>query len=84
MVFLDEIVFMKKIIQAKIYKGETAYVGECLDIPVFTQGVTVDEVIRNLEEAIGLFFEDAIDREAYGIDQRPGVLVNFEIQPQYV
>jgi predicted RNase H-like HicB family nuclease len=48
---------MKKIIQARIYKGERYYVGEALDIPVVTQGATLDEVSENLKEAIALHLD---------------------------
>jgi predicted RNase H-like HicB family nuclease len=33
---------MKKIIQARIYHGDKYYIGECLDLPVVTQGKTLD------------------------------------------
>jgi len=48
---------MKKIIQVHVSKGETYYVGECVDLPVVTQGETLDELARNLQEAITLHLE---------------------------
>ncbi len=33
------------------------YVARCLDVDVVSQGVTVDEALANLEEALGLYFE---------------------------
>ena len=48
---------MKRIIQVKIYKGEKYYAVECLDLPVFTQGKTLDEVVENVREAISLNLE---------------------------
>ncbi len=48
---------MKKIIQARIYKGEEQHVGECLDLPIVTQGRTLDEVTENLKEAIALYLD---------------------------
>ncbi len=45
---------MKKIIQVHIYKGEQYYVAECIDLPVVTQGKTLDEVVSNLKEAVAL------------------------------
>ena len=35
---------MKNIIQAHIYKGEKYFVAECVDLPVVTQGKTLDEL----------------------------------------
>jgi predicted RNase H-like HicB family nuclease len=48
---------MKKIIRGRIYMGERYYVGEALDLPVVTQGMTLDEVTHNLKEAIALHLE---------------------------
>jgi predicted RNase H-like HicB family nuclease len=33
------------------------YIARCLDVDVVSQGVTVDEALANLEEALGLYFE---------------------------
>jgi predicted RNase H-like HicB family nuclease len=48
---------MKRIIQFRIYKGEHTYVGEGIDLPIVTQGATLDEVVRNLQEALTLHVE---------------------------
>jgi len=48
---------MKKIIQVHIFKGENQFVAECLDLPVVTQGKTLDELAQNLREAIALQLE---------------------------
>ena len=47
---------MKKI-TAVIHKGEKYYIGECLEIDVVTQGNSIDEVLKNLNEAVSLYFE---------------------------
>ncbi|HDD04967.1 MAG TPA: type II toxin-antitoxin system HicB family antitoxin [Candidatus Aenigmarchaeota archaeon] len=48
---------MKKIVQVRIYKGEKYYVAECVDLPVVTQGRTMDEVVQNVKEATSLHLE---------------------------
>jgi predicted RNase H-like HicB family nuclease len=48
---------MKKIIQVRISKGEHQYVAECLELPVVTQGRTLDELTANLKEALALHLE---------------------------
>ncbi len=48
---------MKKIVQVKIYKGDKYYVAECLDLPVVSQGNTLDEAAKNIREAISLHLE---------------------------
>jgi len=43
---------MKRINQVKIYKGEKYYVAECLDLPVVTQGKTLDEAVENIRKQL--------------------------------
>lgn len=69
---------MRKIIQARIYLGENYYVGECIDLPVVTQGKTLDEVTSNLKEAVALHLEGE-DLTELGLEQEPSVLVSFEL-----
>lgn len=47
---------MKNIIQFHIYKGEKYYVAEGVDLPVVTQGKTLDELMENIKEAAELHF----------------------------
>jgi len=71
---------MKKIIQVKIYKGEKFYVAECVDLPVVTQGKTLDEVVKNIREAIDLHLEGE-SLEDWDISPDFSVLANFELEP---
>ncbi len=71
---------MKRVIQARVFKGERQYVAECLDLPVVTQGKTLDKVVENLREAVSL----ALKGENYselGLADKPTVLVSFEFPP---
>jgi len=74
---------MKKIVQVKIYKGERYYVAECIDLPVVTQGKTLDEVIENVKEAISLHLEGE-DLKEWDILPDFSILVNFELGSIYV
>jgi predicted RNase H-like HicB family nuclease len=47
----------RRTIQVRIFRGEKKYVAECLDLPVVTQGDTLDEVTANVREAIDLHLE---------------------------
>ena len=69
---------MKKIIQVHVYKGEKQYVAECLDLPVVTQGKTLDEVAHNIKEAIELHLEGE-KLEDFDLAPNPSVLLNFEL-----
>ncbi len=72
----------KKISRVKVYKGEKYYVAECFDLPVVTQGKTLDDVVENVKEAISLQLEGEDVKEW---DILPGfsILVNFELPTAY-
>ena len=72
---------MKKIIQVHVSRGETYYVAECIDLPVVTQGKTLDEVATNIKEAIALQLEGENPAD-FGLAKDPSVLVSFEFDPQ--
>jgi predicted RNase H-like HicB family nuclease len=73
---------MKKIIQVKIYKGENYYVAECVDLPVVSQGKTLDEAARNIREAIDLHLEGE-NLEELDILPDFSILANFELEPTH-
>ena len=69
---------MKKIIQTHIYKGEKYYIAECIDLPVVTQGKTLDELVMNLKEAIELQLEGE-DLANFDLVAEPSILANIEV-----
>lgn len=69
---------MKKIIQVHIYKGEKYYIAECLDLPVVTQGKTLDELILNLREAIELQLEGE-NPANFDLVAEPSIMANLEV-----
>lgn len=71
---------MKKIIQVRIFKGDKYFIADCVDLPVVTQGKTLDELSENLKEAIALQLkgEDPAD---FGFAPDPSVLASFELEP---
>ena len=68
----------RRTIQVRIFRGETRYVAECLDLAVVTEGDTLDEVTANVREAIGLHFEGE-DLAELGIAQNPAVVITMEL-----
>ena len=67
-------------VKAVIRAGEqSGYVAECLEIPVVTQGKTLDEVTRNLREAVELHLEGE-NLEELGLAPSPTILVTFEVE----
>jgi predicted RNase H-like HicB family nuclease len=71
---------MKKIIQVKIYKGDKYFVAECVDLPVVSQGKTLDEAVENIREAIDLHLEGE-NLDQWDISHDYSILVNFELEP---
>ena len=41
-----------------VYRDDTYYVSQCLNVGVSSFGDTIDEAIRNLREAVELYFEE--------------------------
>lgn len=74
----DKISAMKNIIQFHIYKGDSYYIAQGIDLPVITQGKTLDELVRNLKEAVELQLEGE-DLADFDLSSRPSVLANFEL-----
>jgi len=71
---------MKKNVIVKVYKGEKYYIAECVDLPVVTQGKTLDEVVENVKEAIALHLEGE-DVKEWDILPDYSILVNLELEP---
>lgn len=69
---------MRNIIQYRIFKSDTHYVAEGLDLPVVTQGKTLDELAKNILEATELCL-DGEDPADFGLAPSSPVLVNFEL-----
>lgn len=58
-------------VTAIIRKGETHYIGECLEIDVVTQGQTIEETLKNLKEAVALYFENVRIEDVFIPDESP-------------
>ena len=72
---------LQRTIKAVIRSGEqSGYVAECLEIPVVTQGTTLDEVTYNLKEAVELHLAGE-DLTALGLIADPTILVTLELIP---
>jgi len=67
-------------IKAVIKPGEqSGYVAECMEIPVVTQGATLDEVTNNLQEAVQLHLEGE-DMALLGLIANPTIMVTLELE----
>ena len=66
-------------VKESVRKGETQYVAECLEITVVTQGASLEEVLRNLQQALALHLEGE-DLAAMGLADNPTILVSMELE----
>jgi predicted RNase H-like HicB family nuclease len=72
---------LQRTIKASVYPDEEGYyVAECLNIAVATQGRTIEETLRNLQEAVSVHLEGE-DLEALGLAPDPSILVTMELEP---
>lgn len=67
-------------IKAFIRKGEKYYIAECHEIPVVTQGKTLDEAVANLTEAVALHLEGE-DLKELGLTPTPTLIITLETEP---
>ena len=67
-------------IKAYIRKGETHYVAECMEVPVVTQGKTIDETVENLREAVALHLEGE-NLSELGLTSNPTLIITMEVSP---
>lgn len=51
---------VRQTIHATVYSDSGGYVAECPDLHAVTQGDTLDETMRNLQEVIALALEDEV------------------------
>ena len=67
-------------IKAVVRPGEqSGYVAECVEIPVVTQGATLDETVANLREAAELHLEGE-DLAEMGLAAHPTVVITMELE----
>ncbi len=67
-------------IKAVIRSGDqSGYVAECVEIPVVTQGATLDETVANLCEAVELHLEGENLTEM-GLAASPTVVITMELE----
>ena len=71
---------LRNTVHAVISQGDRYFVAECMEIPVVTQGLTVDETLANLQEAMALHLEDE-DLAELGLVPSPTLSVTLELGP---
>jgi len=69
---------LRRSLHAVIQKDKGVYVVECLELPVVTQGRSLDEAVENLREALALHLEGE-DLSSLGLVAHPDVQISFEM-----
>lgn len=71
----------RNVIQIILYPGDkSGYVAECVSLPVVTQGATIDETVKNMQEALTLHLEGE-DMEEMGFSPHAPLMVSMELEP---
>jgi predicted RNase H-like HicB family nuclease len=63
---------------AVILDEDEGFVSLCPDLDIASQGDTVEEALRNLKEAVGLFLEHAPDEEVLRREHQNVFVTQFE------
>lgn len=70
---------LQRTVKVVVRPGEEfGWMAECVELPVVTQGATLDEVAANLREAVALHLEGE-DLGAFGLAPDPCLLVTLEL-----
>ena len=70
--------FMKHIVQFQVYKSEKFFVANGVDLPIVTQGETLDELVKNIREAVDLLLEGE-NLADFDLAEKPHVMINMEV-----
>ena len=73
----DEHAKRRGTIHAVVSESEGAFVAECVEVGVVTQGKSLDQLLRNLRQAVVLFLEDE-EPAALGLVPNPRLAISFE------
>ncbi len=69
---------MKNIIQFSISQEDGVYTADGINVPIVTDGKTFEELKKNIQEAVELYFEDE-DPAELGFGSSPSILTSFEL-----
>ena len=66
------------VIHGVIHLDQNTFVAECLEVAVVTQGGTLDEVVKNLNDALALHLEGE-DLATFGLSSHLRLQLSFEL-----
>lgn len=74
---LSTSVRLRDAVHGFVSRSDGWFVAECLELPVVTQGRTLDETLANLKDAVTLFLEDE-DAAHLGLASEPRLVMTYE------
>ena len=69
---------LQRTIHAVVKKYDGYFVASCLEVSAVTDGRTLDELARNLQEAIGLYLEGENPAD-FGLVANPGITLIYQM-----
>jgi predicted RNase H-like HicB family nuclease len=69
---------VRSTVHAIVQRDGSFYVVECLELPVVTQGRTLDEAVSNIQEALSLHLEGE-DPAALGLVAEPRIEIIYDM-----
>ena len=70
---------MRKTLHFHVYRSGDYYVAECAELPIVTQGETLDETALNIREATALHLEGE-DLSLLDLDPSPIIELTLELE----
>ncbi len=67
----------KGYVMARASRGEKYFIASCQELGVYTQGETLEELKKNLREAVELSLADG-EHEEYGLPPSPTIWLVYE------
>ena len=59
------------------------FVASCEEISVITDGQTMDELLKNIKEAISLHLEDVDTVKVFNLVSQPRIVITMELPEDY-
>ena len=69
-------------VQPEITEGREPLLSECMEIAVVTQGRTLDETVKHLQEATALHLEGEHLAD-FGLREKPTLVLTMELDPAH-
>ncbi|MCY4281836.1 MAG: type II toxin-antitoxin system HicB family antitoxin [Gammaproteobacteria bacterium] len=73
---------LRSAIHVVVVESEGLFTAECLEVAVVTQGASLDELLANLREALGLYL-DGENHALLGLKSDPRLVLSFETSARW-